>query len=326
MLTLSKCWRASRTSKRVWFGSATLRFGVVYWFCPLTASEKLLFSLTIAPPTLNPKPLSCSGPFVVGERALRAHRSVAERQVRGSANRPDARLCDDVDERGSRLLGLGGELIARHVDGFDLRLRRELLPFEAVDSNDGVRAGNVGDLLRHFRRVVRQRLDLFLRGRQSECLARAIGASRLRVPRDGERFRQVLDLQHHDVLVVAGPDPDVGKGSGFKPWELSTDAVAPRREAFERHHPLGRGLGGRDDRRLGGVLEAGDRDRCLRDDGRTRVDDRDDQVSARRRRLRASGGGERQKRQQHRQSDLRPSMHVPSSLCRLQKTRLPLRP
>ena len=142
---------------------------------PLTPSEKLLFSLTIAPPTLNPKPLSCSGPFVSGERALRAHRSVAERQVRGSANRPDPWLCDDVDERGSRLLGLGGESIARHVHGFDLRFWRELLPFEAVDSNDGVRAGHVGDLLRHFRRVVRQRLDLFLRGRQSECLARAIG-------------------------------------------------------------------------------------------------------------------------------------------------------
>ena len=140
------------------------------------------------------------------------------------------------------------------------------------------------------------------------------------------RFRQVLDLQHHDVLVVAGPDPDVGKGSGFKPWELCTDAVAPRREAFERHRPLGRGLGGQDGRRLGGVLEAGDRDRCLRNDGRTRVDDRDDQVSARRRRLRASGGRECQKRQQHRQSKLRSSKHVPSSSVRAAETRLPLRP
>ena len=54
MFTLSNGWRSLSTSKRVPVGSATFRLGVMYWFWPLTASEKLLFSLISAPPMLKP--------------------------------------------------------------------------------------------------------------------------------------------------------------------------------------------------------------------------------------------------------------------------------
>jgi hypothetical protein len=54
MLTLSKGCRSFSTSNCVPVGSATVRFGVLYWLCPFTASEKLLFCFTSAPPMFTP--------------------------------------------------------------------------------------------------------------------------------------------------------------------------------------------------------------------------------------------------------------------------------
>jgi hypothetical protein len=73
------------------------------------------------------------------------------------------------------LLGFGRELVARDVNRFDLRLRRQLLPLEAVHSKDRVGPGDVAQLTLQFGRIVRKVLDLIVSQVQAERAARAIG-------------------------------------------------------------------------------------------------------------------------------------------------------
>jgi hypothetical protein len=116
--------------------------------------------------------------------ALATHRAIAHREVGAAAQRPDARLRDDVDERAARIGRFRGELIARDVDRLDLRLRRHLLPLEAVDAQHGVGAGQFGKLPLQFGRVVRQRTNLLVGQREAELRGAPIGGRFLRVAPD----------------------------------------------------------------------------------------------------------------------------------------------
>jgi hypothetical protein len=48
------------------------------------------------------------------------------------------------------------------VNGLDLRLRRKIAAFEAVDANDGVRARELEELALQLGGIIRQRLDVLV--------------------------------------------------------------------------------------------------------------------------------------------------------------------
>ena len=146
--------------------------------------------------------LKILGPFPGGERVAGAHRPVAQSDVAVDAKRSYTGLRDDVDEQAAGEVILGSKRVARDVNRFDLRLRRQLGAFEAVDADDGVRTRHVLQLLRHLRRIVRERFDLFPSQRRAEPRAR-IGGNRLRVAADRDFRFDFLDRQDNHVLVVA---------------------------------------------------------------------------------------------------------------------------
>jgi hypothetical protein len=63
-------------------------------------------------------------------------------------------LRDDVDEMRGGVVTLCGELIARDVNRFDLRLRRQLPSFEAVDAQHRIRR-HVHNLPLHLIGIIR---------------------------------------------------------------------------------------------------------------------------------------------------------------------------
>ncbi len=161
----------------------------------------------------------------------------AHAHVHVRAQRPDARLRDDVDEQAARVVILGGECVARDVDRLDRRFRRQASPFETVDADDGVAAGHVLQLLRHLVGIVRERVDLFAGQRRAER-ALAIRRNFARVARHGHRILQPLDRQHDRVLVVARLETDVLQLFRFEAGELGLDRVTARRETGERGDSL----------------------------------------------------------------------------------------
>ena len=211
------------------------------------------------------------------ELTLGAHRAVAEGCVGAAANRADAGLRDDVDERRPRLLGLGGKLIPRDVDRLDLRLGRQLLALKAVDADDRARTRDVVQLARHFIRVVRERLDLLLVHGQAERPAGSIGP--LIGGADRDRFREAFDHEDDHVLVVAAVDAEIAEQAHLEPRELGAHAVAPHDEVLEADGPFVRGLRGRNGRRLRGRLQGVQGDGDVRDHGSGLIGHRDQQLA-----------------------------------------------
>ena len=125
------------------------------------------------------------------ERIPAVHRAVAEPEVRAPAQGPEARLRHDLDEETAGIVALGRKLIARDVHGLDLRLRRQVAAFEAVDPDDGVGSGHLHQLTAHLGGILRQQFDLLARERRAEE-RHAIGGRLLTIARDRHRIRQSL--------------------------------------------------------------------------------------------------------------------------------------
>jgi hypothetical protein len=70
------------------------------------------------------------------------------------------------------LLRFSGKLIAGDMNRFDLRFRRQLLPFETVDTKDGTGAGDVVQLALPFGRVIGERVEQVVRDGQAERRSR----------------------------------------------------------------------------------------------------------------------------------------------------------
>jgi hypothetical protein len=144
------------------------------------------------------------------------------------------------------------------------------IPFEAVNADHGVAAGDVLQLLRHLVGIVRQRLDLLARHRAAKGRT-PIGCRLSRVARDGHRILEALNRQHRDVLVVARLQLQILQDAGLEARELGLDRIAARRQPGHRRNPLvvgRRGLdrGARDDR--------GERHLGVRDHRAGLIDDR----------------------------------------------------
>ena len=154
-----------------------------------------------------------------------------------------------------------------------MRLGRQLLPLEAVDANHRIGAAELRQLTRQFRRIVRERLDLFLLQRQPELRRAAVSGCLLRVASDRHAVCQLGERQHDDVLVVAGPDTDIAELADLEPGKLGADAVAAGRHRVDDGDALVGRLDRRQRYRLRRRLEPDDGDRGVWHDGATLVDD-----------------------------------------------------
>ena len=164
---------------------------------------------------------------------LAVHRAVVETQPRRRAQRPDARLRDDVDVQPAGAVVLGRELIAGDADHLDLRLRRQLLSLEAVDADGGSDARHVLELPLQLVGIFGQRLDLLARERGAER-QRAIGRGLLPIASDGDGVLHLSQRQDQDVFVVAGADPHVADQPEIESGELALNRVPARPELVER--------------------------------------------------------------------------------------------
>ena len=253
------------------------------------------------------------GPLDVDQRAAAGERAVAQVVAAAAAQRPDPRLSDDVDEQAAGAVVLRGERVARDVDRLDHRLGRQLAALEAVDADDAVAAGHVLQLLGHFGRIVRQRVDLLARQRGAERAVVAVGRRFLLVAADGHRILQTLDRQHDQLLVVVGAaDAHVLEHAGIEAGKLRRDEISSGRQR-DRRDPLFRRLRGFPRHRRGRLVEAADGDGGARQDGARLVHDGDDQPSVARRRLREQRRGAGPQPQRHAQRHRRDPRHFRTS-------------
>ncbi len=132
-------------------------------------------------------------------------------------------------------MALGGELVARDVDRFDLRLRRQLSSFEAVDAQDGV-GRHVHQLAPHFVGIVGERFDLLARERRAERALR-VGGGRLTVASDGDLVLDRLDREDRDLFIVPGAQADVPHLPRLKSGKLRLDVIVAGRQRLERREP-----------------------------------------------------------------------------------------
>ena len=144
------------------------------------------------------------------------------------------------------------ELIARDADRSDLRLGRQRAALEAVDADDGARAGHVLQLLLQRRRIVRQRFDLIARQRRAERSALRIGGRLLLVLLDGHRGFELRDRSIADLPVLAAANADILQRARLESRKLGLDRVAARRQAGERR-----------DAAVGGLRTGTDLRRCV---------------------------------------------------------------
>jgi hypothetical protein len=169
-------------------------------------------------------------------------------------------------------VALGGELIARHAHRSDLRLRRQLAALEAVHLEHRV-GRQFLQLPPQFVRIVGERFDLLTRQRGRE-LAGAIAGRLARIAAHRDRILDVLEREHHHLLVVAGAEADVLQLAGLERGELGADVVAAGRQLLQdgdarvaRRHRF-------DGPCLRCVLDADDGDRGAGEDAAARIDHR----------------------------------------------------
>src|SRR6185295_7310169 len=117
----------------------------------------------------------------------------------------------------ARVLRLGGELVARDVNGLDLRLRRQLLAFEAVNANDGVGPRQLGELPLQLVGIVRERVNLIGGELQAELGRSPVCRRFLRVVADDDGRLELRQDQYDGELVVdAGTRARVAKHTGIE--------------------------------------------------------------------------------------------------------------
>ena len=211
------------------------------------------------------------------------------------AQRSDARLRDDVDEEGAGVVIFRREAVARDVDRFDLRLRRQRRSFEAVDADDRRASRHLLQLLAQHGGIVRQRLDLLARQRRSER-RRAIDGDFLFVARDGDRVGDLLDGERERLAILARADADVGIDARLEAGELGFDGIAARRQALENSDSLGRRRDGGRRRRLRALVNAGNRDGGSGQHAASLIDDRHLQAPVARLALGHAGAGQHERR------------------------------
>ena len=217
------------------------------------------------------------------KRTAAAQAAVAESQLRHAVHRAEARLRDDVDDNAFDVVVFCGKGVAGDVNGFDLRLRRQLAALEAVDADDGVAAGQVLQLPLHFRGIVGQRIHLLARQRRAER-AVPIGGRNLVVLRHIHGVEHALQRQYHDVLVVARAHAHVPQQPQLEAGKFRHDRITARHQARNCGDALAGRLNRRNGRGLGRIIEPYDADLCIGDDGAAWVGNRDEQsrVAARR--------------------------------------------
>ena len=196
-----------------------------------------------------------------------------------AAQRTEARLRHDIDEKGAGAVILGGEAVAGDVDGLDLCLWRQRRTLEALYADDRWPARHVRQLLAQHRWIVRERVDL-LSGERRPKRRRLIDGRLLPIPRDGHRVGNPLQRQRHRVAVVAGADADVRVDLHLEAGKLRLDRVAAQRQRLEQRHAL---IGRRHRRgacRLGCLVCPEDGDGRARQHAAGLIDDRDLQPAA----------------------------------------------
>jgi hypothetical protein len=250
-------------------------------------------------------------PLDLGERTAPGDRAVAQVVAAAAAQRPEARLRDDVDEQAARAVVLGRERVAGDVDRLDHGLRRQLPALEAVDADDAA-AGHLLELLRHLGRIVRERVHLIARQRRAERAVVAIGRRFLFVAADGHGILQTLNGQHDHLPVVAAADADVLEDAGIEAGELRGDQISSRGQGDRRDALIG-GLRRIPRHRLRRIVEAGDRDGGTRKNGARLIDYRHQQAAIARRRLREERRGARQEHQEDAAQQRRRTRHFRTS-------------
>jgi len=177
------------------------------------------------------------GPLDRRERRVARQRPGTHAVLGLAAQRAQARLRDDVDEEGARVVVLGREAVARDVDRFDLRLRRQRRALETVDADDRRTARHLGELLAQDGRVVGQRLDLLTCQRRPER-GRAVDGDFLPIARDVHGVGELLNRQRYRFFILAGAHAHVGVHTGLETGRLGFDCVAARPEPTKRRHSL----------------------------------------------------------------------------------------
>ena len=179
---------------------------------------------------------------------------------------------------------LRGERIARDVNRFDLRLRRQLPAFEAVHSDHGVGARHVGQLLCHLGWIVRQRFNLLARQRRAESCAR-VRCDCLGIASDGDFRLDLLDRQHDHVLVVAAAETRVLHQALLETGKRRLDRIPARSDVLESCNTLVGRLDRTDRQRFRRLVEAHECHRRVGHDGAALIHNRHDHPRARCRRL-----------------------------------------
>jgi hypothetical protein len=216
------------------------------------------------------------GAFDRRERRVAGQRARTHAVLHLTAQRTDAGLRDDVDEKRAGVVVFGSEAVAGDVDRFDLRFRRERGALEAVDADNRGAARHLGELLAQHVRVVRERVDLLACERGPEC-RRAVDGDLLPVARHVHRVRQLLDRQRNGFFIVAGAHAHVRGDARIEAGELGFDRVTARPESHEHRDALRARRRRLDEHRLRRVVLTGNRHRGARQHAARLIHDGDEQ-------------------------------------------------
>ncbi len=218
-------------------------------------------------PALRRRGLSGEGIFAVEDAVVVARSQVA-------ANGADARLRQDLDADLAGEVHFRRELIARHADRLDQRLRRQVAALETVDQDLGVGPGDVEQLAPELVGIVRQRVDLLACHDRAERHV-ALGRRNLAIAFDRHRGHHPVERQDEHLLVLAAAKADFRQRSRLEARELRRDRVAARREVLEPDLPLRARRSRRDHRGLVRRFDAGESHSRARQDAARFVDDSD---------------------------------------------------
>ena len=127
---------------------------------------------------------------------------------------------------------LGRERIGVEPDLLNLILRRQPAAAEAVHENLRAGAGHAHQLVRHLVRIVRQRIDLFLRERLREAVVAFIGGA-LVFDHHGLFDTRKRQPQRRPILAATHGERRRDRPETFS---CGLDLVLPGRQVFEDRH------------------------------------------------------------------------------------------